>query len=69
MISGLKANPYFIAAVYVALGEKDEAFRILGKAVEEHQVLTPLKVEPPLESLHADPRWQALLRRMNFPQE
>ena len=69
MISGLKANPYFIAAVYVALGDKDEAFRILEKAVEEHQLLTPLKVEPPLESLHSDPRWQALLRRMNFPTE
>ncbi|MGH9968882.1 MAG: tetratricopeptide repeat protein [Pyrinomonadaceae bacterium] len=68
MISGLKDNPYYIiAAVYVALGDRDEAFRILEKAVEEHQLLTPLKVEPPLESLHSDPRWKALLRRMNFP--
>jgi hypothetical protein len=51
----------------VALGDKYEVFRKLEKAVEEHQVLTPLNVEPPLESLHSDPRWEALLRRMNFP--
>jgi tetratricopeptide (TPR) repeat protein len=69
MISGLKDNPYIIAAVHVALGDKDEAFRILEKAVGERQFLTPLKVEPPLESLHSDPRWKALLRRMNFPEQ
>ena len=69
IIGGLKDNPYIIAAVYVALGDKDEAFRVLRKAVEEHQVLTPLKVEPPLESLHSDPRWELLIRRMNFPTE
>ena len=69
MISGRKDNPYIIAAVYVALGDKDEAFRILEKAVEDHQFLSPLKVEPPLESLHSDPRWKALLRHMNFPTE
>jgi tetratricopeptide (TPR) repeat protein len=69
MIRGRKDNPYIIAGVYAALGHKDEAFRILEKAVEERQFLTPLKVEPPLESLHSDPRWTALLRRMNFPLE
>ena len=69
MVSGLKANPYIIAAVYAALGDKDEAFRILEKAVEERQLITPIKVEPPLENLHSDPRWKALLRRMNFPNE
>jgi TolB-like protein/DNA-binding winged helix-turn-helix (wHTH) protein/Tfp pilus assembly protein PilF len=69
MITGRKETPYITAAVYVALGDKDEAFRILEKAVEGHQNLTPLKVEPPLEALHSDPRWKALLRRMNFPAE
>ena len=69
MVSGLKANPYIIAGVYAALGDKDEAFRILEKAVEERQLITPIKVEPPLENLHSDPRWQALLRRMNLSNE
>lgn len=67
MVRGLKANPYIIAAVYAALGDKDDAFKILEKAVDEHQLITPIKVEPPLESLRSDPRWQALLLRMNFP--
>jgi tetratricopeptide (TPR) repeat protein len=67
MISGLKANAYFIAGVYSTLGDKDEAFRILEKAVEERQVLVNIKVDPPFENLHSDPRWKALLHRLNFP--
>lgn len=59
-------QPILVAGVYAALGDKDEAFKILEKAIGEHQLLTPLKVEPPLESLHSDPRWKVLLRRMNF---
>ena len=65
----MKANPYIIAAVYAALGDKDEAFRILEKAIEERSLLVALKEDPPLESLHSDPRWKVLLRRMNFPEE
>jgi tetratricopeptide (TPR) repeat protein len=69
MISGVKANASEIAAVYAALGDKDEAFRILEKAVEERQLLVSFKEDPPFENLHSDPRWKALLRRMNFPPE
>lgn len=67
MLRGAKANPFITAEVYVALGDKNEAFRILEKAVTEHQLMTVLKVEPPLESLYSDPRMKALLRRMNLP--
>jgi TolB-like protein/DNA-binding winged helix-turn-helix (wHTH) protein/Flp pilus assembly protein TadD len=69
MVRGLKDNPYIIASVHAALGDRDEAFRILEKAVAENQLMTPVKVEPPLESLHSDPRWKALLDRMNLPTE
>ena len=70
MISGVKAQPVIVAPVYVALGDKDEAFRILGKAVDEHNsFLVYLKEDPPFDNLHSDPRWKMLLRRMNFPQE
>jgi predicted Zn-dependent protease len=58
-----------LAAVYTALGDKDEAFRLLFKRTEEaREGLAYMAVDPPLESLHSDPRWQVLLRRMNFPQ-
>jgi hypothetical protein len=69
MVSGVKADRIGTAAVYVALGDKDEAFRILKKAVEERQPIVALKEIPTLESLHSDPRWKGLLRRMNFPPE
>ncbi len=56
------------AAAWAALGNKDEAFRLLFSAVEERgQALFIIKEDPPFDSLHADSRWQEMLRRMNFP--
>ncbi|HJZ80447.1 MAG TPA: protein kinase [Pyrinomonadaceae bacterium] len=71
MISGIRAQAPItlgLASVYVALGDKDQAFRILEKAVEErNDLLVYMKESPPLDGLHSDLRWAALLRRMNFP--
>jgi eukaryotic-like serine/threonine-protein kinase len=56
-----------VAHAYVALGDKDEAFKVLFRLVEERRDLTTtIKADPPLESLHSDPRWKELLRRMNL---
>ena len=55
------------ATVYAGLGESDEAFRLLSRMFEEREGLNYIKTDPRLDRLHADPRWQALLRRMNFP--
>jgi len=56
-----------IAKVYVALGEKEKAFTWLQKAyVERSSLLTFLSVDPSLDVLHMDPRFQALLTRMNL---
>ncbi len=55
------------ATVHAALGDKDEAFRSLSRMFEERDGLNYVKTDPRLDSLHADPRWQVLLRRMNFP--
>jgi serine/threonine-protein kinase len=61
-------SPYSIAMVYVSLGDKDEAFAWLQKGLDNHDGLTDLlKVSPGLDSLRSDPRFQDLLRRMNFP--
>jgi len=68
MVSEMKAGPFEIAGVYAALGDLDQAFRILIKAVEErNSLLVYLKEDPSFDNLHSDPRWQELLRRMNFP--
>ena len=70
MVSGVKAQAFDLAAVYAALGDEDEAFRILDKAVEErNSLLVFFKEDPSFENLRSDPRWKALLRRMNFPPE
>ena len=49
------------------LGNNDEAFRLLFKHAEERNSLNYVKTEPRFDSLHSDPRWQLLLRRMNLP--
>jgi len=62
-------DSYLIAGVYSALGDKDQAFSSLERAREEHSGgLTFLKVDPFWEPLRSDPRFQDLLRKMNFPQ-
>jgi hypothetical protein len=61
-------SPYSIAMVYVWLGDKGEAFAWLQKGFDDHDGLTDLlKVDPGLDSLRSDPRFQDLLHRMNFP--
>ena len=56
------------ASAWAALGNEDEAFRLLFNAVEKRDnLLIFTKVDPPFDSLRSDPRWQELLRPMNFP--
>jgi TolB-like protein/DNA-binding winged helix-turn-helix (wHTH) protein len=54
--------------VLIALGERDGAIEVLQRAYEEHDQLIPyLKVWCMFDPLRSDPRFQDLLRRMNFP--
>jgi len=58
---------YDLALVCVGLGWNDQAFEWLDKACEERcGWLTYVKVEPRLDSLRADPRFSALLRRLRL---
>jgi hypothetical protein len=59
--------PYFVGVVHASLGEKDQAFSWLDKAfAERDSYLVRLKVEPGLDSLRSDPRFEKLLLRMNL---
>jgi serine/threonine-protein kinase len=59
---------YEIAFIHAALGEKDQAFEWLEKAYEErNQGLAFLKVDPTVDPLRSDPRFERMLRRMKFP--
>ncbi len=54
-----------IAAVYVALGDKEEAFRWLERAFDEHSApMFYLACHPIFRALRSDPRFADLLRRM-----
>lgn len=57
-------------AAYAALEDNDTAFKILFRRVEEREThLFTIKTDPLFASLHSDPRWPELLRRMNLPAE
>ena len=61
-------SPFFIALIYAGLGDKDQAFVWLEKAYEErHPYLILIKVEPVFQSLHSDPRFTNLTRRIGLP--
>jgi len=56
---------YFLAVLYAALGAKDDALAWLQTAYEDRDdELVSLAVDPLLDSLRADPRFIALLRRV-----
>jgi len=58
---------YEIALVYTGLGEKQEAFKWLEEAYNAHDVgLVYLKIDPCLDPLRSDPRFDDLLRRVGL---
>ena len=67
MLKHISTSRVVVASVYAELGMKDQAFATLEKAIDNRDtLLTFIMVDPPLESLHSDPRWHAILRRMKF---
>ena len=59
---------YQIAEVYAWRGEKDKAFEWLERSYRQQDAgLAFTKIDPRLASLRSDPRYTALLRKLNFP--
>ncbi|MEO6779156.1 MAG: protein kinase [Gemmatimonadaceae bacterium] len=57
-------SPYDIALVYTGLGNRDQALYWLGKSFEvRDQEILHLPMDPLLDSLHGDPRFQAIVLR------
>jgi len=57
-----------LAAVYLGLGDKDNAFAWLEKDFQAHSgLLARIRWQLPFESLRSDPRYADLLRRMGLP--
>jgi eukaryotic-like serine/threonine-protein kinase len=61
-------SPYDVAIIYAGLGQKDKALEWLEKAYEGRSwYLCSLSVDPKLDGLRSDPRFQDLMRRIGFP--
>ena len=57
----------YLARVYAALGRKDEAFAALERSVRDRdEDVLQLAVDSSLAPLRGDPRFHAMLRRMNL---
>ncbi len=56
-----------MAWLHAQLNEKDDAFEWLEKAVEDHELVR--LQSPHWDNLRSEPRFQSLLRRMNFPED
>ncbi len=60
--------PYEIGNIYLALGDKGQAFKWYEKAYEDRSdCMIWLKVDPRLDALHSDQRFKDLARRVGFP--
>ena len=62
-------SAYEVADLYAGLGEKEEVFLWLNAAYEERDdQLEGLKTDFLLDSLHSDPRFAELVRKVGLPQ-
>ncbi len=59
---------YNLAGLYTGLGNKDRAMEWFERAYQDHcSFVRPTGIDPVFAGLRPDPRFQALLRRLNFP--
>ncbi len=62
-------SPYLVALIQVGLGERDQAIASLEQGyTDRDQWMMFLKVDPHMDDLRSDPRFQDLLRRVGLPQ-
>jgi len=59
--------PTSFAWTFLGLGETDRTFEWLDRAIEgRDQFMMPIKSYPFLDPIRSDPRFAALLRKMNL---
>ncbi len=63
-----KPLAYDIATIYAALGDKDAAFEWLHRAIKTRSAARAgMSIDPRLDPLHDDPRWQPLVAKYTPP--
>jgi tetratricopeptide (TPR) repeat protein len=59
---------YNFAETYIGMGDSENALASLERAVADRSMLlTYIKVDPEFDSLHSEPRFKDLLRRVGLP--
>ena len=59
---------YFFAGIHIGLGEPDRAIECLEKSYEERSHwLVYLHIDPSMDGLRSNPRFQNLLQRVGLP--
>ncbi len=62
-------SPYAMAGLYLDARDPDNAMRWLEVGYENRDTaLIWVNVDPAFDTLRSDPRFEDLLRRMNFPE-
>lgn len=61
-------STYDFALLLLALGDRDRAFALFSKAYDDHSSFLPfINIDARLDGVRSDPRFNELVRRMNFP--
>jgi serine/threonine-protein kinase len=73
LLDEVRSDPlrtYDVAYIYLGLGQKDQALEWLEKTYQARfpWLAFQIKVDPRLNSLRSDPRFQDVMRRMGVPQ-
>jgi tetratricopeptide (TPR) repeat protein len=64
---GMPRQDYWLASIYSALGDRDRAIAALERGVQTRSMLPFIFVDPKVDALRSDPRFQQLLRRSGLP--
>jgi TolB-like protein/Flp pilus assembly protein TadD len=63
-----RVSPYFVAWAQARIGEKEEVLRLLEQALEERWgQMIYLRMNPVWDRFRDEPRFQEIIRRLNFP--
>ena len=63
-----RVQPTFVAQIYVYLGDKDQAFKWLNEGCDDkNNWVRFTKVDPGLDVLRKDPRFERIVRRIGLP--